>query len=438
MSNRYHYWQFLVDASGEPIEDALIFIYEAGTENDVVVYTSEHGSDVISESPQLITNASGFFQFFVADYRDQVNGYPFTQKFKIKWEKGELSYGEIDEINIFPPFEIGQFVPEGGGSNDVLIKSTAIDFDTEWSSFAYDHVSDITIHREINDSGTQNIDLWSAEKIHSELEEKDNYLYWKIKDSFEDTGDDVTAELDVVITGDTGINTERNATYITISLDANINDVNDVDAVEPLEHNILVFSASEKWESKNLGDILDYTSHDRIIDHSEVVVYTDGLLSGGGNITESMTISLSASDINHSEINYDQNEHIDHSTVELSAGDGMLGGGDITESRAIILGTPTSISRDSHNTVYEDSHTHELSGNIPSSYTQIISATEWLSGNEYSYNVHHDINNDFPSVICWDLDVRKVTNDIEIESLDKDTIKLTTFIAINTVVKIIG
>lgn len=50
------------------------------------------------------------------------------------------------------------------------------------------------------------------------------------------------------------------------------------------------------------------------INHSNVSITGGGLLSGGGDITTSRTISLSNSDINHDELtNYVENEHIDWS-----------------------------------------------------------------------------------------------------------------------------
>lgn len=101
---RYHYWQYLVNREGQPINNANISIYEAGTTTDATVYTSEFGSDTVSVSPHLTTNQLGYFEFWIGD-PDETSGYELGKKFKIKWDRSGISSGYIDYINIFPAFE---------------------------------------------------------------------------------------------------------------------------------------------------------------------------------------------------------------------------------------------------------------------------------------------------------------------------------------------
>jgi len=97
---RKHYWQFLVTDEGNPIENAQISIYIAGTEDDVYVYTDEVGVTYSAISPQVNTSLKGYFEFWIAD-ENELNGYPLSTKFKIKWEAAGVSSGYIDYIDVF-------------------------------------------------------------------------------------------------------------------------------------------------------------------------------------------------------------------------------------------------------------------------------------------------------------------------------------------------
>lgn len=97
---RKHYWQFLVTDEGNPIENAQISIYIAGTENDAYVYTDEIGSAFSQKSPQTVTSRKGYFEFWVADENDP-NGYPLSTKFKIEWVAPGVSKGFIDYVDVF-------------------------------------------------------------------------------------------------------------------------------------------------------------------------------------------------------------------------------------------------------------------------------------------------------------------------------------------------
>ena len=74
------------------------------------------------------------------------------------------------------------------------------------------------------------------------------------------------------------------------------------------------------------------------IDHSNVSITGSGLLSGGGDLTSSRTISLNNSDIDHNSLNNcAENQHIDHSNVSITGQNGLSGGGDLTDNRVISL-----------------------------------------------------------------------------------------------------
>jgi hypothetical protein len=61
-----------------------------------------------------------------------------------------------------------------------------------------------------------------------------------------------------------------------------------------------------------------------------------------------------------SALNFVANEHINHSDVSVVAGNGLTGGGDITQSRTVTLGTPSTLTVSTTNNVTASSHTHAI------------------------------------------------------------------------------
>jgi hypothetical protein len=130
--SRYHYWQFIVNQVGQPIENVNVYLYKAGTEEPIRIYTSESGGDYVETMPQVITNRAGYFEFWIQADKEEVDGYALTQKFKIEWEREGIISGSIDNMNIFPVIDKGEFIPPGGAKYQILAKSSDDDYDTRW------------------------------------------------------------------------------------------------------------------------------------------------------------------------------------------------------------------------------------------------------------------------------------------------------------------
>ena len=113
---RAHYWQYLLNTEGQPIPNADIIVYNAGTDVKAYVFDSETGgiaddhtgtiiNGIIPSSPHSLpphtkTDANGFFEFWIGDHTE-INGYQAGLKFKIAWSKtGSISPGEIDNVDI--------------------------------------------------------------------------------------------------------------------------------------------------------------------------------------------------------------------------------------------------------------------------------------------------------------------------------------------------
>lgn len=101
---RYHYWQFIINQEGQPIDNVDVSLYEAGTDTPAYVYLSEGGEESSNNPPQVKTNKSGYFEFWIGD-SEELNGYSIGKKFKLKWDKENITNGSIDWVDIFPGFE---------------------------------------------------------------------------------------------------------------------------------------------------------------------------------------------------------------------------------------------------------------------------------------------------------------------------------------------
>jgi hypothetical protein len=87
----------------------------------------------------------------------------------------------------------------------------------------------------------------------------------------------------------------------------------------------------------------------------------------------------------------------------------------------------------SNKTIYD---IHERFSN--STFTQTITAWTDEGGGVYSFNIVHNLNQEYPSVTCWDTDVKKVLTLTEIESIDENEVKIKAGSNPNAVVKIFG
>lgn len=97
---RQHFWQYLINTEGQPIEGATINVYNAGTTTSAYVFLAETGGSA-TQTPAITTDAEGFFEFWIGDNTEE-HGYVAGSKFKITWSKpGSITTGEIDNVDFF-------------------------------------------------------------------------------------------------------------------------------------------------------------------------------------------------------------------------------------------------------------------------------------------------------------------------------------------------
>jgi hypothetical protein len=106
-----HWWDYLIDSTGVPINNAEIYVYIARSTDPVDIFRGEYSGSVRTSLPAnhieyegytpIKTNADGYFEFWIADAWSSKYQYDGFQKFKIAWSKAGVAEGEIDDISIF-------------------------------------------------------------------------------------------------------------------------------------------------------------------------------------------------------------------------------------------------------------------------------------------------------------------------------------------------
>ena len=102
---RIDYWQYMVDNEGNPLENAEVRVYLAGTLDEADIYLNgTFGSVTRSSTEDLKTNKFGFVQFWIGDEWEVEGGYTVDQQFKVVWQNDvDAIEEEIDNLYIFSP-----------------------------------------------------------------------------------------------------------------------------------------------------------------------------------------------------------------------------------------------------------------------------------------------------------------------------------------------
>jgi len=98
---RIHFWSYMLNEEGQPLQGAEITVMLAGTVVPADIYLQEVGGVSTDVAPQLSTNSEGYFEFWIGDV-NEIAGYATPQKFKLVWEKVGVTSGQIDFIDILP------------------------------------------------------------------------------------------------------------------------------------------------------------------------------------------------------------------------------------------------------------------------------------------------------------------------------------------------
>lgn len=94
---RFDYKDEVRDQQGNVVASASVYVYLAGLETAVSIYTVNSGGTAVATAPQLTTDSNGYFEFWVDD-----EDYDHDQKFKIVISKTGFTTRTFDYISIFP------------------------------------------------------------------------------------------------------------------------------------------------------------------------------------------------------------------------------------------------------------------------------------------------------------------------------------------------
>lgn len=102
---RIHYWQYIVDDQGRPLQDVNVRLYLSDNptqEADIFTHQAL-GAPTTSSVADIQTDGNGFFEFWIGDEFENIGGYVSTQKFKLTWSRAGIQIGSISNIDVFPP-----------------------------------------------------------------------------------------------------------------------------------------------------------------------------------------------------------------------------------------------------------------------------------------------------------------------------------------------
>ena len=133
---RYHYWQYVIDEEGTPLDGVEIRFYLSdgtgiGTIEASIFRNPTTGAITTISQADLKTDANGFFEFWVGDAYEVEGGYAYNQKFRLQWYKAVLIQGYIDPVDVYPPLPpvdetvTGQVVGEADKKNKLISNALA-------------------------------------------------------------------------------------------------------------------------------------------------------------------------------------------------------------------------------------------------------------------------------------------------------------------------
>ncbi|MFA5025016.1 MAG: hypothetical protein WC503_00715 [Candidatus Shapirobacteria bacterium] len=101
------FYNYLLNYRGEPVSGAIIHVYAyplaGGSATYANIYITQAGSPTTSYATPIITDANGYFEFFVADLEEggSTYGYEYQRLFKITWSGSGITAGNLDNLQLF-------------------------------------------------------------------------------------------------------------------------------------------------------------------------------------------------------------------------------------------------------------------------------------------------------------------------------------------------
>ncbi len=431
--SRVHFWQFLINEIGEPIQGAEVSIYLAGTETPAHIYTDEFSGNIISDSPQLTTLSNGFFQAWIGDNLES-HGYNTTQKFKLVWEKVGISQGEIDYIDIFPAIKYIEPVDETDQLSIVKDKTVSNQLAFGWE----DHITYSIIDDGLPVHGLDIVNSSETDEIPNKLITNkmgwdwDHHQLSTIQSFHPSAGTPHNIE-EVDILSSTTIKNKLVSNDIIKTIKDDIYDLSIISASGDSDLNTKIdnlnfqdiFDQSPIDGNDNAGFLLSTGKGFSVYDQTGTDYLSIDPVTGDVHISANLTVSGTTTTINTTELEVADN------LITLNSGTV----GTPTENAGIEIdrgiSATTSLRWNEPNNFWELSNDgttfyeiHHSGNNTNSSFT--ISSVSWSSDGVggYQSDIIHNYNLLYPLITVWDTDANDVLIPNNITSIDANTIRI--------------
>jgi len=145
---RIHFWQYIVNDTGDPLENVNVRVWKADspTEEAYIFTHPITGNPTTTSTAGLSTDGNGFVECWFGDELESSGGYSSSQRFKLTWYRAGMSDGYIDNINIYP--NTFRVVETDNVSSDKDVKNKLISNQLayNWESHRNTSVVSTTIH----------------------------------------------------------------------------------------------------------------------------------------------------------------------------------------------------------------------------------------------------------------------------------------------------
>ncbi|MHA2030695.1 MAG: hypothetical protein ACW99Q_15020 [Candidatus Kariarchaeaceae archaeon] len=139
---RYHYWQYIVDSEGRPLENVNVRFYLADNpaeEAEIFTHPSL-GAPTITSEANTRTDGNGFMEFWVGDEFEAYGGYTSAQQFKLSWERAGILLGTINYVDVFPPVLKVDETDNFSSTKDNKNKTVSNELAEKWDSHTDENV----------------------------------------------------------------------------------------------------------------------------------------------------------------------------------------------------------------------------------------------------------------------------------------------------------
>lgn len=145
---RIHFWQYIINDEGEPLENVNVRIYKSDSPtSEANIFTHPvAGSATSSTTAALSTDGNGFFECWFGDVNEGSSGYSSTQRFNVTWNRAGMGDGYINNVNVYPNTFRVVLTDNVSADKDVRNKLISNQYGYNWETHRNTAASTQTVH----------------------------------------------------------------------------------------------------------------------------------------------------------------------------------------------------------------------------------------------------------------------------------------------------